>query len=66
MSSNRIIGIVLMVGSAGLFWQGWQAHQSLGVSVGRALGSGPSEQTLFLFGSAGLFGLIGLVLALRP
>ena len=65
MSSNRIIGIVLLVASAGLLWQGWQSHQSFGASVGRVLGSGPSEQTLFLFGSGAIFALAGLVLTLR-
>ncbi|HKI98997.1 MAG TPA: DUF3185 family protein [bacterium] len=64
MPIKRLIGVALIVVGAIVAWQGWEAYQSFGVRLGRALGSTPTNAYMMLAIGAVLAGA-GVVLAAR-
>ncbi len=65
MPINKLLGAALVVVGMVLLWQGWQAKQSLGSRISETLGSGPSDQALWLLGAGAVAVVVGAVLALR-
>ena len=57
---NRIIGLVLIAAGAVVLWYGWEAYQSVGSSLSRAIEGMPSTKSLILFGVGAVLVVLGL------
>ena len=57
---NRIIGLIIAAAGVVVLWFGWEAYQSVGSSLSRAIEGMPSTKSLVLFGVGGVLVVIGL------
>ena len=57
---NRLVGLVVAAAGVVVLWYGWEAYQSLGSSLTRAIEGMPSTKSLILFAVGGALVVIGL------
>ncbi|MGI9290021.1 MAG: DUF3185 family protein [Gammaproteobacteria bacterium] len=65
MQTNKIIGLILLLGGVGLGFWGWEMSETFGAAVSSRLSGGMPDEVMYRYIGGGLLSVIGILLVMK-
>lgn len=65
MQTNKIIGLILLLGGVGLGFWGWEMSETFGAAISSRISGEMPDEVMYRYIGGGLLGVIGVLLVMK-